>query len=58
MTRSQSLGEEEMGLLGWREEEGRRRNEQALWTERREQSRQDVGRGMLDLLVESRFLTE
>ena len=49
MTRSQSLGKEEAGVLGLREEEGPRRKD-----EEAEQSRQDV---RWDLLVQvGRFL--
>ena len=42
MTRSQSLGKEEAGVLGLREEEGPRRKD-----EEAEQSRQDAGQGWL-----------
>lgn len=53
MTKSQSLGEEEVGLLSPRQDEGMQEKGTPFWTERREHSRQDVAQGLIVLLAES-----
>lgn len=53
MIRSQLLcEEEEAGLSGPKEEEGMQEEGTWFWMERREQSRQDVGWGQLDLVAD------
>lgn len=59
MTRSQSLGEEEAGLPGLREEEGHRRKEPSFCTARQAGKEVRCRPELLDLAVDSatgRFL--